>query len=146
MFKNETTPETGTNIMDIYIGNIPKGTKPSELKKLLKERIKDCVFRRVYEQAAALGRFDKNIKIQIRKQKFLNRRGYYRFGHMNFLSDRIGQVALDSLDNAVIRGETITARKFVERDHANDRRSSLSEDTRKYSDSRRRKERRSTKI
>lgn len=133
--------------MDIYIGNIPKGTRPAELKKLVKERVKDCVFHRVYEHAVALGRFDKDIKVEIRKQKFSNRRGHYRFGHINFESDRIGQVALDSLENAEIRGSTIEARKFVQRRAENDRRSGDSvNETKVNGHSRRKKDRRTTKL
>ena len=47
--------------MDIYIGNIPKGTRPTELKKLLKDSVKASVFSRMFEQAVALGRFDSDV-------------------------------------------------------------------------------------
>ena len=57
--------------MEIYIGNIPKGTRPTELKKLLKESVKASVFTRMYEQAVALGRFDNDIEINIIKRKRL---------------------------------------------------------------------------
>lgn len=132
--------------MDIYIGNIPKGTRPGELKKLLKERIKHCVFERVYQQAVALGRFDQNIKVEIRKQKYFNRKGHYRFGHICVYSDRIGQVALDSLKNAEIRGSTIHAREFILRNENNDRRLASSDHQSHNGISRRAKDRRIKQI
>ena len=62
--------------MEIYVGNIPKGTRPSELKKLLKDSVKERVFKRMYEKALELGRFDENLDIRIIKQKRFGKRGY----------------------------------------------------------------------
>ncbi|WP_455209464.1 hypothetical protein [Kaarinaea lacus] len=108
--------------MDIYVGNIPKGTRPGELQKLLKDSVKDRVFKRVYEQALALGRFDNDVEIKIVKRKHLTKRGYYRFGRISIPSDRIAPVALDSLKNSEIRGAKLEVRAFVERNEENDRR------------------------
>jgi len=108
--------------MEIYIGNIPKGTRPTELKKLLKESVKASVFSRMYEQAVALGRFDNDIEINIIKRKRFKKHGYYRFGHVVINSDRIAPVALEALQDSKIRGTKLEVREFVERNGTNDRR------------------------
>jgi len=109
--------------MEIYIGNIPKGTRPTELRKLLKDSVKASVFTRMYEQAAALGRFDNDIEINIVKRKRFKKHGYYRYGHVVIHSDRIAPVALEALQDSKIRGSKLEIREFVERNPANDRRS-----------------------
>ena len=109
--------------MEIYIGNIPKGTRPTELKKLLKESVKASVFTRMYEQAVALGRFDNDIEINIVKRKRFKKHGYYRYGHVVINSDRIAPVALEALQDSKIRGSKLEVREFVERSSGNDRRS-----------------------
>lgn len=108
--------------MEIYVGNIPKGTRPSELKKLLKDSVKERVFKRMYEKALELGRFDENLDIKIVKQKRFGKHGYYRFGQISIESNRIAPVALESLKNSQIRGNDLDIREFVERNPANDRR------------------------
>jgi len=108
--------------MDIYIGNIPKGTRPTELKKLLKDCVKASVFTRMYEQAVALGRFDNDIEINIVKRKRFKKHGYYRYGHLVINSSRIAPVALEALQDSKIRGNKLDVREFVVRDAANDRR------------------------
>ena len=108
--------------MDIYIGNIPKGTRPTELKKLLKDSVKASVFSRMYEQAVALGRFDKDIDIDIVKRKRFKKHGYYRYGHIIIKSDRIAPVALEAMQNSKIRGSKLEVREFILRKPTNDRR------------------------
>ena len=108
--------------MQIYIGNIPKGTRPSELKKLLKDSVKERVFKRMFEKALELGRFDNNLEVDIIKRKRFGKRGYYRFGQISFQSNRIFTVALDSLKDTQIRGSKLEIRQFVERNSENDRR------------------------
>lgn len=108
--------------MDIYIGNIPKGTRPTELKKLLKDCVKDSVFSRMYEQAVALGRFDNDIDIDIIKRKRFKKHGYYRYGHIIIKSDRIAPVALEAMQDSKLRGTKLEVREFVNRSPANDRR------------------------
>lgn len=108
--------------MNIYIGNIPKGTRPSELRKLLKDSVKDSIFQRVFEHALALGRFDDDVDINIVKCKRFKKHGYYRYGHMIINSDRIAPVALESMKDSKIRGSKLEVRAFVERNPANDRR------------------------
>jgi len=108
--------------MDIYIGNVPKGTRPAELRKLLKDSVKDSVFQRVFEQALALGRFDDDVDIQIIKRKRFKKHGYYRYGHIVINSDRIAPVALESLKESRIRGTKLEVREFVKRNTDNDRR------------------------
>ena len=109
--------------MDIYIGNIPKGTRPTEIKKLLKESVKSSVFNRMYEHAVALGRFDDDIDINIIKRKRFKKHGYYRYGHVVIKSDRIAPVALEAMQNSKIRGSKLEVREFAERSADNDRRS-----------------------
>ena len=108
--------------MDIYIGNVPKGTRPAELRKLLKDSVKDSVFQRVFEHALSLGRFDNDVDINIIKRKRFKKHGYYRYGHMVINSDRIAPVALESLKDRKIRGSKLEIREFVERNPVNDRR------------------------
>lgn len=108
--------------MDIYIGNIPKGTRPTELKKLLKDSVKASVFSRMYEQAVALGRFDNDIDIDIVKRKRFKKHGYYRYGHIIIKSDRIAPVALEAMQNSKIRGSKLEVREFIQRKPTNDRR------------------------
>ena len=110
--------------MEIYIGNIPKGTRPTELKKLLKDSVKASVFSRMYEQAVALGRFDNDIEINIVKRKRFKKHGYYRYGHLIINSDRIAPVALEALQDSKIRGSKLEVREFVQRNSVNDRRAS----------------------
>ena len=105
-----------------YIGNIPKGTRPTELKKLLKDSVKASVFSRMYEQAVALGRFDKDIDIDIVKRKRFKKHGYYRYGHIIIKSDRIAPVALEAMQNSKIRGSKLEVREFILRKPTNDRR------------------------
>jgi RNA recognition motif-containing protein len=108
--------------MNIYIGNIPKGTRPTELKKLLKESVRASVFSRMYAQAAALGRFDNDVIINIIKRKRFKKHGYYRYGHVDISSDRIAPVALDALQGSKIRNSKLEVREFVKRTQENDRR------------------------
>jgi RNA recognition motif-containing protein len=110
--------------MEIYIGNIPKGTRPTELKKLLKDSVKESVFSRMYEKAVELGRFDNDIEVNIVKRKRFKKHGYYRYGHLVINSDRIAPVALEALQDSKIRGSKLEIREFVERNSGNDRRSS----------------------
>jgi RNA recognition motif-containing protein len=109
--------------MDIYIGNIPKGTRPTELKKLLKDSVKASVFSRMFEQAVALGRFDNDVDINIIKRKRFRKHGYFRYGHMVISSNRIAPVALEAMQNSKIRGSKLEVREFTERSVTNDRRS-----------------------
>lgn len=108
--------------MDIYIGNIPKGTRPTEIRKLLKDSVKANVFSRMYEHAVSLGRFDDDIEINIFKRKRFKKHGYYRYGHVVINSDRIAPVALEALQDSKIRGTKLEIREFVERNAENDRR------------------------
>ncbi|MCI0507932.1 MAG: hypothetical protein L0Z73_17740 [Gammaproteobacteria bacterium] len=108
--------------MDIYVGNIPKGTRPGELKKLLKDSVRERVFKRLFDQALALGRFDNDVDIKVIKRKCVDKRGYYRFGQISIPSDRIAPVALESLKNSEIRGAKLEVRAFVKRKPENDRR------------------------
>lgn len=109
-------------MMDIYIGNIPKGTRPAELKKLLKESVRESVFTRVFDQILASGRFDENVDVDIVKRKRFRKHGYYRYGHVIIRSDRIAPVALEALKHQKIRGSEIEVRVFTERNPENDRR------------------------
>ncbi|MGD8568111.1 MAG: RNA-binding protein [Gammaproteobacteria bacterium] len=109
--------------MDIYIGNIPKGTRPAELKKLLKDSVRESVFTRLFDQLLASGRFDDNVEIDIVKRKRFRKHGYYRYGHLTIHSDRIAPVALEALKERKIRGSELEVRVFSDRNPENDRRS-----------------------
>ena len=130
--------------MDIYIGNIPKGTRPTEIKKLLKDSVKASVFSRMFEQAVALGRFDNDIEVNIVKRKRFKKHGYYRYGHVIINSDRIAPVALEAMQDSKIRGSKLEVREFVERNSGNDRRATDWESKPWNRRQRRKKERRET--
>jgi len=106
--------------MDIYVGNIPKGTRPAELRKLLKDSVKKCLFRRVFNKVLSLGRLDNDVGIDICTHKKGD--DNYRYGHVSIESDRLAQVAFDSIDGTAIRGESLCIRKFTSRSSKNDRR------------------------
>lgn len=108
--------------MDIYIGNIPKGTRPAELKKLLKDSVRESVFTRLFEQLVASGRFDNDVDIDIVKRKRFRKHGYYRYGHITIHSDRIAPVALEALKDQKIRGSKLEVRPYIDRTPENDRR------------------------
>jgi RNA recognition motif-containing protein len=106
--------------MDIYVGNVPKGTRPGEIKKLIKKAIKNKVFPRLFEKIVATGRIDKGVGVKIHKNKTTN--GEYNYGHIVVHSSGIGRLTIDSLVNAELRGCCLIAREFVIRDKNNDRR------------------------
>ncbi len=106
--------------MDIYVGNIPKGTKPAELRKLLKDSVKKCLFRRVFNKVLSLGRLDKDVGVNILTSK--KGTANYHYGHVSIQSDRLAQVAFDSIDGCAFHGESLHIRKFTLRTPKNDRR------------------------
>ena len=113
------------------------------MKKLIKDSVRDRVFKRLYEQALALGRFD-DVEITISKRKRNGKRGYYRFGQITIPSDRIAPVALESLKNSEIRGAKLDVREFVERKAGNDRRAANWRELPWSGRSRRKRDRRQT--
>jgi RNA recognition motif-containing protein len=108
--------------MEIYIGNIPKSTRASELKKLIKDSVKKIVFKRLYERALHLGRLDEGIEIQIlHTGQFKKKR---RYGHINVTSKRLGPVVLEALQTSALRGKELQVREFIQRSCTNDPRTS----------------------
>lgn len=105
--------------MDIYLGNIPKGTRPAEIKRLVKESFRGHIFERIYERMLSLGRFEQGMAINIKNRR--SREGG-RYGRIHFHSRLMGEFALEILDGSEIRGEGISVRPFVLRDSNNDRR------------------------
>jgi len=128
--------------MEIYIGNIPKGTRPAEIKKLLKESIRPNIFQRLYDKIVSLGRLDNDVDIEIYTSKDKTRRKSYRYGQITIKSHRMGPVALEALHNTSIRGSVLNVRKLVVRKSANERRTTSSSDIPWTGKSRRKKERR----
>lgn len=126
--------------MEIYIGNIPKGTRPGELKKIIKEAVKQKVFPRLFEKIDKSGQLDKGVGIKIHKAKSTD--GPYRYGHIVVNSSGLGKLTLDSLIDAEIRGKHLMAREFVERNTDNDRRSANWHEIPSQQNCRRSKERR----
>jgi hypothetical protein len=109
--------------MDIYVGNIPKGTRPGEIKNLIKKAIKNKVFPRLFDKIVAKGQIDKGVGIKIHKSKSMDGDGgEYNYGHIVVQSNGIGKLAIDSLIDARIRGSNLSAREFIARDQNNDRR------------------------
>ena len=106
--------------MEIYVGNIPKGTRPGELKKLIKESVKQKVFPRLFDKIVASGHLDKGVGVKILKARSGN--GPYRYGHIVIQSQGLGQLAMDVLLNAQLRGKDLSAREYFKRNRDNDRR------------------------
>jgi hypothetical protein len=121
--KNKPTQNSGAIWMEIYVGNIPKGTRPGEIRKIIKNALKEKVFPRLFEKIVASGQIDKGMGVKIRKAKSTN--GEYRYGHVVVHSSGLGRLALDSLLNAQLRGECLSAREFVTRNRGNDRRAAV---------------------
>ncbi|NOZ52433.1 MAG: RNA-binding protein [Gammaproteobacteria bacterium] len=128
--------------MEIYIGNIPKGTRPSEIKKLLKDSIQPSIFQRLFDKIVALGQLDNDIEIEIHTNKNKPQHKPYHYGQMKIKSDRIGPVALEALHNTSIRGSVLKVRKFVARNTTNDRRATSLTNIPEAGNSRRQTERR----
>ncbi len=128
--------------MEIYIGNIPNGSRPGDIRKILKNAIKKKVFPRLFEKILATGQIDKEVGIKIRKSKTIQ--GEYSYGHVVVHSSGLGRLAMDSLANAQLRGNSLNAREFVPRDRGNDRRAASMHKTPRDFPCRRRNERRRT--
>ena len=139
--KNRQVHNAGGIWMEIYVGNIPKGTRAGELRKIIKNAIKEKVFPRLYEKIVASGQIDKGVGVKIRKAKTTN--GEYRYGHVVVHSSGLGRLTIDSLLNARLRGNCLSAREFSPRNPANDRRASHRDDLPGDITCRRVKERRS---
>jgi hypothetical protein len=118
--KNTSIEDSGASWMEIYVGNVPKGTRPGEIRKIIKNAIKDKVFPRMFEKIVASGQIDKGVGVKIRKAKTQN--GDYCYGHIVVHSSGLGKLAMDSLLNAQVRGSCLSAREFVAREDSNDRR------------------------
>jgi hypothetical protein len=140
--KNKLSQNSGAIWMEIYVGNIPKGTRPGEIRKIIKNALKDKVFPRLFEKIVASGQIDKGVGVKIRKAK--SSHGVYRYGHVVVHSSGLGKLALDSLLNAQLRGECLSAREFVTRDRDNDRRTSTGQQPPDNITCRRMKERRNS--
>lgn len=108
--------------MEIYIGNIPKGTRASEVKKLMRSSLKEHIFTGLFNRIVNLGRLDKDVKIKIIKYKPKNGGNDYRYGRVNMKSDRLAQASVGFLKGSAIRGNVLQIRPFVTRSDANDRR------------------------
>jgi hypothetical protein len=118
--KNRKTQNSGAIWMEIYVGNIPKGTRPGEIRKIVKNAIKDKVFPRLFEKIVKSGQIDKGMGVKIHKARSAD--GDYRYGHVVVHSSGLGKLALDSLLNAELRGNCLSAREYVTRNRGNDRR------------------------
>jgi hypothetical protein len=106
--------------MEIFVGNIPKGTRPAEIRRLIKDAVKEKVFQRLYDKMHSLGRFDDGVDIEIVKQK--GRNGAGRYCYLVIRSEALARLTLDALNNAEIRGKNLNTRKYVNRDPKKDRR------------------------
>lgn len=104
--------------MEIYIGNIPKGTRPSEVRKLIKDSVRNRIFDKMFTRIRDLGRLDDGIGIEILTLESNKN----RYGRLVVTSHRLGELTLTSLKQAKIRGQKLVVRPFVQRDAGNDRR------------------------
>jgi len=105
--------------MDIYIGNIPKGTRPAELRKWVRESFRNHIFEKIYQRMISLGRFEHGMAVNIKKRGM---RGGGRYGRIRFHSQRMADFALEVLEGTPIRGSDISVRPYIPRHRANDRR------------------------
>ena len=108
--------------MHIYVGNIPKGTRPAEIKKLLRESCKEHVFSKLYEHMINQGTFEEGIDIDILRFKPHEDDEDYRYGHLNIAAQGLAQVAIEALDGCELRGSAISVRPYTLRKPHNDRR------------------------
>ena len=107
--------------MEIYIGNIPKGTRPSEVRKLIKDSVRDSIFNKLFDKIRDLGRLDDGIGIEILTSND-NNNANSRYGRLVVTSHRLGQLTLNSLKTAQLRGQPLEVRVFISRDPENERR------------------------
>jgi len=105
--------------MEIYLGNIPKGTRPSEIRKLVKDSFRGHIFERIYDRMITLGRFEQGMAINIKKR---HSRDGGRYGRVRFHSKHMAEFAVELLNGSEIRGEGISVRPYVQRQTDNDRR------------------------
>ncbi|MDH5326714.1 MAG: hypothetical protein OEZ68_10140 [Gammaproteobacteria bacterium] len=111
--------------MEIYIGNIPKGTRPAEVRKLIKDSVKGCIFNKLFDRIRDLGHLDDGIGIEIVPNDKPQDRSKPRYGRLVVSSHRLAQLTLNSLKSAQIRGQSLEVRPFFNRDPENDRRLKL---------------------
>ena len=119
---NSTHAIHGTGCMQIYVSNIPKGTRPAEIKKLLRDSFKDHVFGKLYEHMLNRGAFEDDVDIDIVHHKPNGTNHDYRYGHLSISSKGLARVAIEALEGREIRGSTISARPYTPRESRNDRR------------------------
>jgi hypothetical protein len=108
--------------VEIYIGNIPKGTRAAEVKKLMRNSVKENIFTGLFNRIVNLGRLDKDVMIKIVKYKPKNGSNDYRYGRVNMKSERLAQASMGFLEGRALRGNRLQIRPFVTRSTDNDRR------------------------
>lgn len=106
--------------MEIFVGNIPEGTRAAELRKLLKVTLKGTVFRRVLNKVIKDGALDHGASFKITNKKLNG--ATFRYGHVVIPSDSLAHVALESLADAALRGSKLEVREYIKRNPSNDRR------------------------
>lgn len=110
-------------LMELYIGNIPKGARPTELKKLIKDTLRDSVFSGLFKQMDTSGRLDTGIAVAIHNGSN-NSADSYRYGRVSIDSNNLARLVLDNINGANLRGETLNAREIINRNAERDRRNS----------------------
>jgi len=113
--------------MDLYIGNIPKGARTAELKKLVKDTLRENLFSGMFDRLDHLGRLENGITIDIHTCQDVDESERYRYGHIKIDSSNLARVVLENIEGASLRGETLTVREYVERDNCHERRMSASD-------------------
>lgn len=108
-------------LMELYIGNIPKGARPTELKKLIKDTLRDSVFSGLFKRMDASGKLDNGIAVAIHNSKS-DSADSYRYGRVSVDSSNLARLVLDNMNGANLRGETLHAREIIARDIERDRR------------------------
>lgn len=108
-------------LMELYIGNIPKGARPTELKKLIKDTLRDSVFSGLFKQMDSSGKLDTGIAVAIHNGKN-GTEDSYRYGRVSIDSSNLARLVLDNINGANLRGETLSAREIIARNTGRDRR------------------------
>lgn len=108
--------------MEIYVSNIPKGARATEVKKLLQETLRENIFRGLFDRMVSLGRFESGISVDIIKQTSKNGDGEYRYGRLVIKSEQLARMAMDLLEGSELRGNTLGIRPYAKRSSVNDRR------------------------
>ncbi len=106
--------------MEIFVSNLPEGIEASELKHLLKDSLQKNIFQKLYDKIVSQGSLDNNVSYSVFNKEFDGE--VRQYGHIGINSDKLGSVAVESLNSMNYQGHDLVARKYFHRTYNNDRR------------------------